>query len=208
MVSNCAFLLANGRPCRCPALHDENYCRHHTPAALARRRARLLREDDSTTPPDSTPDLDQLAAPIPPAYLRAYWRTHHRIIAHADAETCTEIYDMILYALSERGISPRSGGRLLQAVFDRRRVLVAEAEQAAFRALEEKARRIQAAHAAPNSATASARPPMDPRSLPIDESFLSPHTLEALTSALSSPAPGTLPATPPFGASEMYRVSR
>lgn len=208
MVSNCAFLLANGRPCGCPALHDENYCRHHTPAALARRRARLHHEDDPTTPLDSTPDLDQPAAPIPPAYLRAYWRTHHRVIAHANAETCTEIYDMILYALSERGISPRSGGRLLQAVFDRRRVLVAEAEQAAFRALEEKARRIQAAHAALSSPTAPARSPIDPRPLPIHESLRSPQALEALTSALASSGRGNLPATAPFGASEMYPVSR
>jgi hypothetical protein len=35
MPSNCALVLDNGRPCRGPALHNDRYCRHHTPAACA-----------------------------------------------------------------------------------------------------------------------------------------------------------------------------
>jgi hypothetical protein len=205
MPSTCAFLLDNNRPCRAPALHNDRYCRHHTPDALARRRAAHLDSDDAPNP-DLTPSVaaPDENTPIPPAYLRAYWRTHHRVIAHADAETSTEIFDMILLALAERAISPRSAGRLLLAVLDRRKVLADEAQEAAFRALEENVRQHRAAHSAPagtqpHSAPAAQLPDLPDGYADMDSQSL----LQALTNVVY---PSGAPQDPahPFGASEIY----
>jgi hypothetical protein len=141
-LNACHFVLATHQPCRAPALHNNPYCRHHTPAALARRQARF---DDlySDTPPASQPP-QRTGEEIEASHLRAYWRKHHRIIAESyDDEQCKEIYDMILMALGERAISPCSAGKLLLAVMERRKVLAHLAQQAAWARLEERTRLYQ-----------------------------------------------------------------
>jgi hypothetical protein len=135
LLNACQHLLDNRLPCRAPALHNGMRCRHHTPEALARRQARLD-DNDPDTPPNTDPERS--AEEIDAAHLRAYWRTHHRVIAESlDDDQCQQIYDMILMALGERAISPRSAGKLLLAVIDRRKALTREAQEAAFRQLEE-----------------------------------------------------------------------
>ncbi len=195
MSSNCAFVPASGRTCGAPALHNDRYCRHHTPAALARRRARSL-DPDCAPLPSSTDAATDPDKEVPPAHLRAYWRTHHRTIAASnDDDQCAQIFAMVLDALSAHAIGPRSAGRLLQAVQDRRQFLAHKAQQAALRAFEERVRCHQANSRHTNIASEARRP--DAQSL-----------LEALTSTVfPSAAPPILPEHP-FGAPKNYRVSR
>lgn len=130
---SCSLVLANGLPCRAPALHDNPYCRHHTPEALARRQAR----------PDAPPRTprEEIDGANDPNYVRAYWRMQHRIVAEStDDEQCQEISEMILMALGERAISPCSAGKILLAVMDRRKVLAHLAQEAAWRRAEEQVR--------------------------------------------------------------------
>lgn len=135
-LNACHFVLATNQPCRAPALHARDTCRHHTPEALAHRQARA--NGDPSAHPDTREEID---GANDPRYLRAYWRTQHRIIAESyDDEQCKEIYDMILMALGERAISPCSAGKILLAVMDRRKFLAHLAQEAAFRRCEEVAR--------------------------------------------------------------------
>lgn len=139
-LNACHFVLATNQPCRAPALSRAQYCRHHTPEALARRQARAGENPDT---PDTSPEIPEEAidGANDPRYLRAYWRKHHRIIAESyDDEQCQGIYDMILMALRERAISPCSAGKLLLAVMDRRRFLAHLAQEAAWSRLQEQVR--------------------------------------------------------------------
>jgi hypothetical protein len=52
------------------------------------------------------------------------WRGYHAWIRETiDSEELQEVIDLIFTALGDRNISPRSAGRLLQDVEDRRRCL-------------------------------------------------------------------------------------
>ena len=182
----CRLVLDNGLPCQGPALHNQPYCRHHTPEALARHQGRRPARPDTSPASDSAAE-PEAEAQWTPAQLRAYWRMHHRIIAAAATEDdCQEIFEMILEALGQHDISPRSAGSLLQAIMDRRKALAAQAQEAAFRVLEERVnlhRRQVAQGLAPDDRAA----------------------LEALANAFPS---ATAPASTLFEASEKCRPVR
>jgi hypothetical protein len=184
-VNTCHYLLDNGLPCRAPALHNGQTCRHHTPEALARRQLRLT----SVSSTGSQDDIEEGGEPIPPAHLRAYWRIHHSVIAEStDDDQCQQIFDMILMALGDHAISPRSAGKLLQAVMDRRKIMAQEAQEAAFRLLEERVsihRRQTAAGEHPD-----AQP-----------------LLEALTNTVFSSPQQVRPDSQSFGGSKIYSPS-
>ncbi len=134
MTPDCAFALDNGQPCRCPALRGDEFCRHHTPEARARRRHA---PHQPATPSGETPGPD--AAPTR-AELSAYWRRHHQFIPRCDAEALENVVEMILNALASRDISHRSAGRLMALIAGRRDQLQRAAEKAAMDALHEQLR--------------------------------------------------------------------
>jgi hypothetical protein len=213
MLNTCQFVLAPHQPCHAPALHNGRFCRHHTPEARARRQARL---DDlySDTPP--APQPRRTDEEVDAAHLRAYWRMHHRTIATStDDEQCQQIYDMILMALGERAISPRSAGKLLLAVMDRRKVLAEMAKEAAFRAMTEQTRIYRQKTAAgespdPKSLLDTLRnvvPYLPPLPDPPDPRLIGqpdgrpddPSSLEALLSTLVSSPESAASGIQPFG---------
>lgn len=132
MTPNCAFLLDNGQPCRCPALSGDTFCRHHTPEARARRLQASPASSQRPQAPAESPDPD---APPPPAEMSAYWRMLHRHIRLGDAESLDDTQTMILNALADHAISHRSAGRLLALIADRRAQLERDALKAAMDAL-------------------------------------------------------------------------
>ena len=140
---DCSFILDNGRPCRAPARHDSPFCRHHAPEVRARRRQAA--QNHGAVPADPNPSEKP---GFDPWLLRAYWRMHHRLIPAFDDGELDDTFDMILEALADRLIAPRSAGSLLLAILDRRRQLAEEAQESAFRALCEQARRKRTANAA------------------------------------------------------------
>ncbi len=135
-VPNCSFVLDSGRPCRAPARHDSPFCRHHAPDVRARRRRPA--EKPGVPSPNPQPSAKD---GFDPWILRAYWRTHHRLIPAFDNGELDDTFDMILEALADRQIGPRSAGSLLLAIIDRRRQLAQQAQDAALRALCEQAGR-------------------------------------------------------------------
>lgn len=133
---DCSFFLDNGQQCRAPARHDSPFCRHHAPEVRARRRqAAKNRGAVPAKPKPSEKDG------FDPWILRAYWRTHHRLIPAFNDGQLDDTFEMILEALADRLIAPRSAGSLLRAILDRRRQLAEEAQYAAFLALCEQAHR-------------------------------------------------------------------
>ncbi|MGA8529403.1 MAG: hypothetical protein WB622_06795 [Acidobacteriaceae bacterium] len=206
MPATCAFFLDNNQPCRAPALHNDRYCRHHTPDALRHRRLQRSGELEEACLDGNSPDgqfPSRNESSYPPNILRAYWRTHHRIILTADATDCDEIFEMVLGALGNHDISPRSAGRLLQAILDRRRLLADQAQEAAFRALEEKVRQHKALARHPPSPGEVAAPGPSAQRSSADQALL-----EALRTAVFPTAAPQHPAPHPFGASENYPVFR
>ncbi|HEY6448470.1 MAG TPA: hypothetical protein VIY53_18575 [Acidobacteriaceae bacterium] len=127
MTPNCAFLLDNGQPCRCPALSGDLFCRHHTPEARARR---LQPSPASSRRPQTPAESPHLDAPPPPAEMSAYWRILHRHIRLGDAESLDDTQTMILNALAGHAISHRSAGRLLALIADRHAQLQRDALEA------------------------------------------------------------------------------
>jgi hypothetical protein len=131
---NCSFTLDDGKPCRTPARHGSPFCRHHEPEVRARRRSAVSSPSPGNSAP-TTPDISADSDESNPWSLRAYWRVHHRLIPGYNAHSLDDCFDMILDALAEREIGPRSAGRLLLAIFDRRRALAAEMQEASLSAL-------------------------------------------------------------------------
>ncbi len=112
-MSTCHFLLDNGARCRCFANRNSDYCRHHQ--ADRHRSQRGRRSADAA---DSEP------RPMTRQEMSTGWRGYHAWIrATDDPEGLQEAIDFILTALGDRNISPRSAGRILQDVEDRRRYL-------------------------------------------------------------------------------------
>lgn len=111
-MNTCHYLLDNGQRCRCYANRHSEYCRHH-------QRDRR--------PPDHHPPANLPSAeprPMTRQEMSIGWRGYHAWIRQTqDADDLQEIIDLLLTALGDRNISPRSAGRLLQAVEDRRRCL-------------------------------------------------------------------------------------
>jgi hypothetical protein len=147
---NCSFALDNGQPCHAPARRGDLFCRHHTPEARARRRhiAESASEAEPSTAqtapgsvaqPSSDPDATS------PWGLRAYWRIHHRLIPTYEPEELDDAFNMILGALADRQIGPRSAGRLFLAILDRRRELLRQAQEAAIHAMLDLARQVRTA---------------------------------------------------------------
>ncbi len=192
---NCAFVLDNGQPCRCPARHGHRFCRHHTPDALDRRRAAahpLPEPADAPRLLSSPPEAD-------PWGLRAYWRMHHRIIAASTkVEALDDIFQMVVGALGSHEISPRSAGRLLAAVLDRKQLLAREAQAAALRALEEQFLRRRAAQNPSLAPTPQSRNPRPRHSQPLTPS---------LSTLFPAPAPEQFNPFV-FAASQNYPVRR
>lgn len=143
MTPDCAFVLDNGQPCRCPARHGDRFCRHHSPEACARRRARAAHPDSD--PAEPTDSASAASEEIDPWILRAYWRLHNRYIAAAtDPEYLDQTFEMIVGALGNRQISHRCAGRLIAAILDRKNALLLEAQAVALRAIG--AQRLRTAH--------------------------------------------------------------
>lgn len=111
-LNTCHYLLANGRPCRCFAKRNSDFCRHHQPGVRVPQ-------------PDGLPELPATdRRPMTPAERSAGWRRYHRELrSETDYDAFQEDIDSILAALGNRAISPRSAGRLLQTIEDRRREL-------------------------------------------------------------------------------------
>jgi len=191
-LNACHFVLATNQPCRAPALHARDFCRHHTPEALARRQARAV--GHPSPDPETREEID---GANDPRYLRAYWRKHHRIIAESyDDEQCQEIYDMILMALGERAISPCSAGKILLAVMDRRKFLAHLAQEAAWARLQEQVRIHQQQTAAGESP--SAQPVLEtlnaivyssPDLFPVPASRAAGPLASSTTTVFSAPTP-------------------
>lgn len=132
----CAHFLDNGQPCQAPARRGDSFCRHHDPDVLQRRHpaASAKRGRRAAQPSAESGELS-------PWTLRAYWRIHHRLIPACGPEDLDTVFAMILEALGERQIAPRSAGRLILAILDRRRQLADETQIARIRALGEQSRR-------------------------------------------------------------------
>ncbi|MGA7522723.1 MAG: hypothetical protein WBW84_09575 [Acidobacteriaceae bacterium] len=112
-MSTCHYLLDNGQRCRCFANRHSDYCRHHQPHHLQRRQ-----------PTHSLNRLEAEPRPMTRHEMSIGWRGYHAWIREAnDPEELQEVVDMILTALGNRNISPRSAGLLLQDIEDRRRQL-------------------------------------------------------------------------------------
>ena len=109
----CRFTLDDGQPCGNHALLSSHFCRHHSHQALQRRgpRTRPLALD----------------TPQRRAQRSLYWRSLHPQIATADDDDLTNASAALMAALGDRTISPRSAGRLFQAIEDRRRLLLFQA---------------------------------------------------------------------------------
>jgi hypothetical protein len=132
MTPDCNYVLDNNTPCRCPALHGDRFCRHHTPEALARRQ-RATTKSPASNPEAHAPEDD-------PWLQRAYWRKLHRwTAAEGELESLHESMDMILNALADQQISARSGGSLLAAMVRRKAELQLKAKDEHIRALLEQA---------------------------------------------------------------------
>ena len=95
MTPDCAYLLDNGRRCRCAASHDSLFCRHHSPEALARRNHIRAGQPASSSP--SQPSRWD---------LRAYWRLVHAEMPHCRYEALQDNFEGVLDALAQRAISP------------------------------------------------------------------------------------------------------
>lgn len=152
---NCSFVLDNGQPCRAPARRADRFCRHHSPEALARRR-RI--SETGTADPVPANGSARSEPEISPWALRGYWRMHHRLIPAYNSGELDDTFDMILVALADRQIAPRSAGRLILAILDRRRALAREAQEDVFRALCDRAIRQQARSATAHPVSTSTTP--------------------------------------------------
>lgn len=119
----CHYLLDNGQRCRCYANRNSDFCRHHLPN---RRQKQNPRQPD---PPESD-------RPMTRAEMSIGWRGYHAWIRQTDdSSDFPDLIDFIVTALGDRNISPRSAGRLLQHIEDRRRQL--ETPQSLHQALLE-----------------------------------------------------------------------
>lgn len=136
-VPNCSFVLDNGQPCRAPARRGDRFCRHHDPAALARRHHA---ESGAAGPEPGGDSIAEGDGALNPWALRGYWRMHHRLIPRYNPEQLDDAFNMILGALADRQIAPTSAGRLLRVILDRRRALASEAQEAYLRALLQQSR--------------------------------------------------------------------
>jgi hypothetical protein len=106
-------LLDNGARCRCFANRHSDYCRHHQPDRLHPQPG-----NRSADPPHAEP------RPMTRHEMSTGWRGYHAWIRETlDPDELQEVIDLVLTALGDRNISPRSAGRLLQDVEDRRRSL-------------------------------------------------------------------------------------
>lgn len=129
MIPTCAFTLDNRQPCGAPARHDSPFCRHHAPEVRARRH------QDSSPASAAPPTVSDDPLADNPWILRGYWRMHHRLIPAFTEEEANECFAMVLEALADRQISPRSAGRLLLAILDRLSELASLAQEANLRDL-------------------------------------------------------------------------
>ena len=154
---NCTWILDNGHPCQAPARRGQPFCRHHDPEALRLRRQAAASAHPSALPAPASPISVETDEPNP-WMLRAYWRIHHRLIPTYGPEDLDAAFGMILEALADRQIAPRSAGKLILAILDRRCRLAEEARNTAMRVLAEQARRT-----APSPASSSAPAALAPR---------------------------------------------
>ena len=105
----CRSVANNGQPCRCYALRNSIYCRHH----------------QSKFPPGPRPPQQGLPEteprPMTQAEITTGWRFYHaQIRSESDPEALDGDIQIILAALATRQISHRSAGRILQTIEDRR----------------------------------------------------------------------------------------
>jgi len=111
-VNVCHYLLDNGQRCRCYPNRNSDYCRHHLPSRI-RSHPRGQQALPETEP-----------RPMTRAEMSIGWRGYHAWIRQTeDPSDFPEVIELILGALGDRNISPRSAGRLLQDIEDRRRQL-------------------------------------------------------------------------------------
>ncbi len=110
MANACSFFLESGRPCGAPALHDSNWCRHHTPTGL--------RQHSQNGNP--APQSAESGYVLTKARRAGYWRTFDQGIDTADAETLNDNMECLFDALANNAICHRSAGRLFAAIARRR----------------------------------------------------------------------------------------
>ena len=127
-VPLCNFILDNGSRCHCAATTGKPFCRHHSPEALADRRARVAAQSARR----------QASAPSPSARIfsrRSHWRRYHKRIGNASpAEFLTIIQDL-MDGLQRGLLSHRCAGRLLHEVQQRRQVVAIQYSCARVRQL-------------------------------------------------------------------------
>lgn len=111
-MNACHFLLDNGQRCRCYPNRNSDYCRHHQSIRVRSH-------------PPTQSDLPQSEPrPMTRAEMTIGWRGYHAWIRETeDPEDLQALIDLIMGALGDRNISPRSAGRLLMDIEDHRRRL-------------------------------------------------------------------------------------
>jgi hypothetical protein len=118
MLRICSFRLDNGRRCQCAANRDQDFCRHHTPAALRLRHAAEPGEFSQEGEVEFSP--------------RREWGLLRSYIAESEAEAFDDLLDNIMHAASDGAMTPRTAGRLLILLYRRREELKLQASRAPF----------------------------------------------------------------------------
>ncbi len=118
MIRTCSFVLDNGHRCHCAANRDQDYCRHHSPTALALRRA--------AQPGAPAPD-----APFSP---RREWGQLREYIGYCNEDSIPDLVDDLMICLFNGTMTPRTAGRFLLLIYNRREQIRRQQLPGAFQA--------------------------------------------------------------------------
>jgi hypothetical protein len=118
MLRICSFRLDNGRRCQCAANRDQDFCRHHTPAALRLRHGAEPGEFSQEGEVEFSP--------------RREWGLLRTFIVQSDAEAFPDILENLMTAMADGMMTPRTAGRLLLLLYRRREELKIQAHRAPY----------------------------------------------------------------------------
>jgi hypothetical protein len=104
MVRLCSFALESGHRCRCAATRTQDFCRHHSPEALA------LRKSSEPAEPSGSPAFSP----------RREWGQLRIYIAESDATAFPDLLELIMHAAADGAMTPRTAGKLLVLLYRRR----------------------------------------------------------------------------------------
>ena len=114
MIRTCSFVLDNGRRCHCAATRGQDCCRHHTPETLALHRAAQ----------PGSPDPEQAFSP------RREWGQLRHYIGYCNEESIPDLIEDLMLALATGAMTPRTAGRFLLLLHNRREDLRREQREA------------------------------------------------------------------------------